>query len=76
MAGFKSESVAGLRRNSHLVFSRFGYSYLQPVAARHGIKAEKKEHNGYTSRDLDTPLRKWVDAQGKEGKLRFVFEVA
>jgi ParB/RepB/Spo0J family partition protein len=59
-----------------LVFSRFGYSYLQPVAARHGIKAEKKERNGYTSRDLDTPLRKWVDAQGKEGKLRFVFEVA
>jgi ParB family transcriptional regulator, chromosome partitioning protein len=59
-----------------LVFSRFGYSYLQPVATRHDIKAVKKTQNGYTSRDLDTPLRKWVDAQGKDGKLRFVFEVA
>jgi hypothetical protein len=60
-----------------LVFSRFGYSYLQPVAARHGIKAiTTKEKYGNTRRDLDTPLHEWVNAQGKDGKLRFVFEVA
>ena len=59
-----------------LVFGRFGYSYIQPVAARHGIKAVKKTQNGYTSRDLETPLRKWVNEQSKEGKLRSLFEIA
>jgi ParB family transcriptional regulator, chromosome partitioning protein len=58
------------------MFGRFGYSYMQPVAKRHGIQAVKKTQNGYTSRDLDTPLREWVDCQDKSGKLRFIFEVA
>ena len=59
-----------------LIFGRFGFSYIQPVAKRHGIKAEKKTEGGWTHRDLETPLRKWVNEQGNNGKIQFIFEVA
>lgn len=56
-------------------FRRFGFSYMQPVAARHGIKAIKVTKNGYTHRDLETPLRAHFEEKGKNGKLQFIFEV-
>lgn len=59
-----------------LIFSRFGYAYIQPVAARHGIKAIKVKDHGHERHDLETPLRQWVDAQDNDGKLRYIFEVA
>lgn len=59
-----------------LVFGRFGFSYIGPVASRHGIKAIKKEMNGYTQRDLETPLREYVDGLVYADKMKFIFEVA
>lgn len=56
-------------------FRRFGYSYIQPVAARHGIKAVKIEEKGYNRRDLETPVREYFEKKGKNGKLQFIFEV-
>lgn len=56
-------------------FRRFGYSYIQPVATRHGIKAVKMEENGYSRRDLETPVREYFEKKGKNGKLQFIFEV-
>ena len=59
-----------------LVFRRFGYSYLQPVAARHGVKAIKTKTNGYERRDLETPLAEMAEKNGKTGKLQLIFEIA
>lgn len=60
-----------------LIFGRFGYSYLQPVASRHEIKAIKtKSEYGYTSRDLEKPLREWIEEGGSKRKIQFIFEVA
>ncbi len=60
-----------------LVFRRFGYSYLAPVAARHGVKSVKtKNEHGYTSRDLETPLADFAKKEGARGKLKLIFEIA
>jgi ParB family chromosome partitioning protein len=58
-----------------VAFRRFGFSYIQPVAARHGIKAVKVKKGGYEHRDLEGPVRKHFEALGKNGKLQFIFEV-
>jgi hypothetical protein len=60
-----------------LVFRRFGYSYLQPVATRHGVKAVKtKRKYGYMGRDLEKPLVEMAEKNGKTGKLQLIFEIA
>jgi ParB family chromosome partitioning protein len=59
-----------------MIFGRFGFSYMQPVAARHGIKAIVKKNDYGTSRDLDTPMKKWVEEGGNERKMQFIFEMA
>jgi len=55
--------------------THFGFSYQQPIASRHGVKAAVKTKN-YKQRDLETPLRKLAERDGKSGKLRMVFEFA
>jgi hypothetical protein len=53
-----------------MTFGRLGYSYLQPVAKRHGIKADVIKHkHGYNERDLVGPLSAWIDS-GKTKKAR------
>lgn len=58
-----------------ICFRRFGYSYLQPVAKRHGIKPVVTNVNNWMRRDLETPLRKHFEEKGNDGKLQFIFEV-
>lgn len=58
-----------------IAFRRFGFSYIQPVAARHGIKAVKVKRGGYDHRDLEGPTRKHFENLGVDGKLQFIFEV-
>jgi hypothetical protein len=43
------------------------------AAATASRPTRKKHKSEYTSRDLETPLRKWLDGQGKDGKFRFIF---
>ena len=60
-----------------LVFARFGYSYLAPVASRHGIKSIKtKNKYDYVSRDLVGPMKKWILEGGNKRKIETIFEVA
>lgn len=59
-----------------IVFRRFGYSYMGPVASRHGVKAVKTTKNGYTSRDLETPLAAMAKKGGNKGKIQLIFELA
>lgn len=62
---------------SDLVFSRFGYSYLAPVASRHGIKSilTINEYD-YKSRDLVGPMKKWIEEGGNKRKIETIFEIA
>jgi ParB family chromosome partitioning protein len=47
----------------------------QPLLKRHGLKAEVKKENGYTSKDFRTPLREMAQPAGNSGKLRLIFEL-
>ena len=58
-----------------LVFLRFGFSYLQPVAKRHDIKPNITVRNGYKSRDIEKPLMEFAKKDGNAGRLRMIFEI-
>ena len=55
--------------------SRFGFSYLQPVAKRHDIKPNITVRNGYKSRDIEKPLMEFAKKDGNAGRLRMIFEI-
>jgi ParB family chromosome partitioning protein len=58
-----------------LVFSRQSTHFQMPAVKRHELKPVVKKHDGYTSKDYESPLRKLAEEGGKEAKLRLVFEL-
>jgi ParB family chromosome partitioning protein len=48
---------------------------LMPIVKRHNLKGLVEKHDGYTSRDYQTPLRELAEGAGKDGKLRMIFEL-
>jgi ParB family chromosome partitioning protein len=48
---------------------------LMPLVKRHNLKGLVKKHDGYSTRDYETPLRELAEGAGKDGKLRMIFEL-
>lgn len=59
-----------------LCFEQFGISIIQPLVARHDIKAivSEKDKYGYTRKDYQTPFIAWIKEGGLDRKLQTVFE--
>lgn len=69
-----TESVLDLM--VEMCFERLGYSYLQPIAKRHGLEVVKETNqHGYTSRDFEKPIREHLKDKSKAVKLQFVVEM-
>lgn len=59
-----------------LLFGRLGYSYLQPVVKRLGLKPVKEEFSsGFVSRDFEKPLKEWAKEGGINRKLQLVMHL-
>lgn len=58
-----------------LMFEKCGTASQIPIAKRHNIKAGVAKHKDYSTRDYEAPLRRLAEEQGKDGKLRMIFEL-
>lgn len=68
-------SEAHLNALYDMVLRHAGMSQMQPVLKRHGVKPGTVTEHGYTSRDYEGPIRKIAEGEGKNGKLRMIFEL-
>ncbi len=48
---------------------------IQPMVKRHGLKADVKKHEGYSTRDYKVPLRRMAEEAENDGKLRLIVEL-